>query len=99
MCVFLDLNGFQNDGSSKDILDISLKYINIFKSIGWIVNYINGHDEDELRKSLKFQDNKNIKPFVIIGKTIKGNGIKLMENNNDWHHNKISKSFYEKILK
>ena len=100
LCVFLDLNGFQNDGSSKDILDISLKYINIFKSIGWIVNYINGHDEDELRKSLlKFQDNKNNKPFVIIGKTIKGNGIKLMENNNDWHHNKISKSFYEKILK
>ena len=109
LCVFLDLNGLQNDpeeydfrrsykGSSKEILDIGLKYTNIFKSIGWKINYINGHDEDELRKSLsEFHQKDNDKPFVIIGKTIKGNGVLLMENDNEWHHNKISKSFYEQI--
>ena len=37
------------------------------------------------------------KPFVIIGETTKGCGVDFMENNNEWHHNKISKSVYEQI--
>lgn len=98
LCIFLDLNGFQNDGSSKDILDIGSKYIKIFQSIGWEIDFINGNNEVEIRKSLtKFNSQTNQKPFAIIGKTIKGNGVDMMENNNEWHHNKISKLFYEQI--
>jgi len=98
LCVFLDLNGFQNDGSSKDVLDIGLKYKKIFESIGWEINFIKGNNEDEIRKSLSiFNMQVNEKPFVIIGETTKGCGVDVMENNNEWHHNKISKSFYEQI--
>lgn len=97
ICVFLDLNGFQNDGSSYDILGIGEKYIGIFESIGWNTYFVDGHNISELKNCLnKFLKTKN-KPTVIIGKTIKGNGFSEMENNNDWHHNKISKSFYEKL--
>lgn len=98
LCVFLDLNGFQNDGSSKDILNIGLKYKEIFQSIGWKINFIKGNNEAEIRKSLSdFNLQVNEKPYVIIGETTKGYGVDIMENNNEWHHNKISKSFYEKI--
>ena len=86
------------DGSSKDVIDIGLKYKKIFESIGWDTNFIKGNNESEIRKSLSIfnlQVNKN--PFVIIGETTKGCGVDFMENNNEWHHNKISKSLYEQI--
>ena len=93
---FLDLNGFQND-LQEDILDIG-QYTKIFQSIGWEIDFINGNNEVEIRKSLtKFNSQTNQKPFAIIGKTIKGNGVDMMENNNEWHHNKISKLFMNKL--
>ena len=98
LCVFLDLNGFQNDGSSEDVIDIGLKYAEILASIGWNTNVIQGNNEVNIRQALaKFNQQVGNKPFVIVGKTIKGFGVDLMERNNDWHHNKISKTFYEKI--
>ena len=39
------------------------------------------------------------KPTVFLAKTIKGKGIRFMEKNNDWHHNRLTKSLYEKALK
>ena len=75
-----------------------LQYKKIFQSIGWEIDFIKGNNEVEIRKSLsKFNSQTNEKPFAIIGETIKGNGVDMMENNNEWHHNKISKSFYEQI--
>ena len=75
-----------------------MKYKKIFESIGWETNFVKGNNEDEIRKSLStFNLQSNEKPYVIIGETIKGCGVDFMENNNEWHHNKISKSLYEKI--
>ena len=96
LCVFLDLNGFQNDGSTKEIMNIHEKYFNIFKSIGWEVHMIDGHDLNEIRDSLN-QFYKSNKPFMIIGKTVKGKGFPLMENNNDWHHNLITNKILENL--
>ena len=42
---------------------------------------------------------KSTKPTVIIANTIKGKGFSFSENNNDWHHSVLSKSFYEKAIK
>tara|TARA_B110000879_G_scaffold101430_2_gene137348 strand:+ start:4766 stop:5563 length:798 start_codon:yes stop_codon:yes gene_type:complete len=97
LCVFLDLNGFQNDGASEDILNIKEKYINIFKSIGWETKVIDGHNIGDIRKSLNdFKSEKN-KPTIIIGTTVKGKGYELMESNNDWHHNKITEKIFNQL--
>ena len=46
------------------------------------------------------ESSKNIKkPKAIIANTIKGKGFSFSENNNDWHHSILSKSFYEKAIK
>jgi transketolase len=39
------------------------------------------------------------KPKVIVANTIKGKGIKLFENDNNWHHSIITKSIYKNIIK
>ena len=36
---------------------------------------------------------------MIIAKTIKGKGVSFMENNNDWHHGRLTKKLYLEALK
>jgi len=71
--------------------DRALKIDNIkkkFQSFNWETVEVDGHNHKELIKIFKKKSNK---PIAIIAKTIKGKGIKLMENNqHEWHHKPIS---------
>jgi len=53
-------------------------------SMGWDVLSINGHSHKEILDAVS--QNKSGKPRAVIAHTIKGNGIKEMENNPAWHH-------------
>ena len=56
-----------------------------FKAFGWNVFNINGHSYEQIIKV--FQNLKySKKPCCIISHSIKGKGIKFMENNKNWHH-------------
>jgi len=55
-----------------------------FSSFGWCVTIVNGHIHEEILKGLKIIDDH--RPLVIIADTIKGKGIKMIENNPAWHH-------------
>lgn len=55
-----------------------------FKNFGWNVLDIDGHNHEELRKSMNII--KNGKPTIIVANTIKGKGISFMENNILWHY-------------
>ncbi len=55
-----------------------------FSSFGWHTVNIDGHDHKNLQSSLKTMDKQ--KPVAIIAETIKGKGIRIMENNPAWHH-------------
>ena len=58
------------------------------ESFGWTVIEIDGHDHDELKKSL---NKKNHKPLAVIAHTTKGKGVSFMENNVSWHYKSPSK--------
>ena len=62
-----------------------------FQSFGWKVVSINGHEIDEITKALNHGEG----PLLIVCNTIKGKGIKEMENNPAWHHSKIPNSEIE----
>ena len=55
-----------------------------FNSFGFITYEIDGHSVEQIENSL--EPNKYQKPKAIIANTIKGYGIKSMENNPAWHH-------------
>ena len=57
---------------------------NKFKNFGWNVIEIDGHNHEELTKSLEKSDSS--KPTMIIANTTKGKGISFMENNILWHY-------------
>ena len=95
--VIVDKNNFQQTGSNKEIMNVgNLK--DKWSSFGWYTVELDGHNIQELYDF--FKESKKIeKPKAIIANTIKGKGFSFSENNNDWHHSILSKSFYEKAIK
>ena len=95
--VIVDKNNFQQTGTNKEIMNVeNLK--DKWSSFGWHTVELDGHNVETLFKF--FQDSKKIdKPKAIIANTIKGKGFSFSENNNEWHHSVLSKSFYEKAIK
>ena len=84
LIVFLDSNGLQIDGKCVDVMN-PYPLDEKFKSFGWNVMDIDGHDYKEIEKALNSVKEKNGKPNMIIAKTIKGKGISFMENDAAWH--------------
>jgi transketolase len=94
--VIIDKNNFQQTGSNKDIMNVD-NLLEKWKSFGWHTTAIDCHNFNNMINC--FNEIKNIKkPKAIIANTIKGKGFSFSENNNDWHHSVLSKSYYEKAL-
>ncbi len=90
--IILDYNKIQSYGFVKEVLNLEpLK--NKWKSFGFEVSELNGHDPKSLKINLKkFLKSKKKKPSITICHTIKGKGFYFAENNPYWHHkNNFSK--------
>ena len=94
--VIVDKNNFQQTGFNKDIMNVD-NLQEKWKSFGWHTTTIDGHNFNDMINC--FNSIKSIKkPKAVIANTIKGKGFSFSENNNDWHHSVLSKSYYEKAL-
>ena len=96
LIAILDNNGFQNDGNSETIMDCG-DLGGKWKSFGWNVCSVAGHNFSELYNAF-VEGNVENKPKVVIARTIKGKGVSFMENNNDWHHNRLTRTQYDQAL-
>ncbi len=84
LCLIVDNNGLQIDGTVAEIAGpepIDEK----FRSFGFDVQVIDGHNFDEIEKALDHAKTVKGKPSAIIAKTIKGKGVSFMENQVSWH--------------
>src|SRR3989339_472141 len=98
LIVILDKNQVQQTGMVKDIMDIG--NVNLkWKSFGWNVIDINGHDMAQIVKALgKASKMKNKKPTIIISNTIKGKGVSFMELNHKFHGKAPNDEEYKKAM-
>ncbi len=87
--VIVDHNQLQATGCCCDIIDMK-PFANKWKSFGWEVKEVDGHDIVELEVALKEKRSNSI-PLAIIANTVKGKGISFMENDNNWHYRLPSK--------
>jgi transketolase len=97
LIAIIDANGMQSDGPCKAILDmgsVELKW----QSFGWHAISVDGHSVDALYDAFTAPSISG-KPSVIIASTVKGKGISFMENNNEWHHNRLTPAQYEAAMK
>ena len=93
--VFIDNNNFQQTGSNDQIMSLG-DLANKWKSFNWNTITIDGHDFDQINQS--FENKSSDLPNAIIAKTIKGKGISIFENNNNWHHAVITKKIFEDAM-
>ena len=96
--LFLDNNHMQSDGHSPEVLKVSDKYTGMLKALGFQVIEIDGNDMKQVYEAFHAPREEG-KPKAIVGNTIKGKGISFMENNNEWHHNRLTKDRYEEAMK
>ena len=94
LVVIIDYNKIQSLDFVKNVIKIDpLK--KKFLSFGLQVLNINGHNYHEIEKSFKLTKLK--KPLVIIANTIKGKGVKDMENKVLWHYKPPNSEQYVKF--
>ncbi len=97
LTVILDYNHLQIDGFIEDIKN-PMPTLNRFKSFGFNVIEIDGHDFTDIKRG--FEESRNSdKPVFIIANTIKGKGVSFMENNVAWHGTPPKEEEYLKALK
>ena len=70
-----------------------------WKAFGWETYLINGHSYKELDDVIKKikQREKNL-PKVVVCKTVKGKGAKMLEGHGMWHHKIPNQDEYFEIL-
>ncbi|MGL5435509.1 MAG: transketolase [Lachnospiraceae bacterium] len=81
---FLDFNGLQIDGTNDEVMGVN-PVDDKFRSFGWDVQVIDGHDCDAIAKAVDAAKQVPGKPSMIICKTVKGQGVSFMENVGGWH--------------
>ena len=84
LCVIVDNNNLQIDGSIEEVMS-SYPIDEKFKSFGFQIIKIDGHNIEEIKSAFEVAKNVKEKPVCIIAKTIKGKGVSFMENKVEWH--------------
>ena len=90
LCCIVDYN--HSTDRALNLGDIGAK----FRSFGWEVLMISGHDHKEINHALS--NISPLKPLAIIAQTTKGKGVKCMENEPAWHHRSVNDEELSSII-
>lgn len=98
LCVVVDNNNLQIDGKVDEVMSI-YPLEDKFKSFGFEVINIDGHNIKEIINAFDKAKEVKGKPTVIIAKTIKGKGVSFMENKPEWHGKATNEEEYKIAIK
>lgn len=98
LCVIVDNNNLQIDGEITKVMN-SYPIDEKFRSFGFNVINIDGHNFDEILNAFESARTFKGKPTAIIAKTVKGKGVSFMENLAEWHGKAPNLEQYEQALK
>lgn len=76
-----------------------LEYDKRLKAFGWQTMVIDGHKLPQILSAFKKAAKAKGKPVMIIAKTLKGKGVKFIENKDGWHGKALKPDELEKVLK
>jgi transketolase len=84
LTAFVDFNGLQIDGPIKEVMS-PLPIPEKWRAFGWNVIEIDGHDYKAVYNAIQAAKTVKDRPTMIVAKTVKGKGVRSMENVVDWH--------------
>jgi len=91
----VDYNKFQSFGITNDVINQE-PIVDRWKSFGWDVFEVDGHNFSELIDSFNQPQSK---PKVIIAHTVKGKGVSFMENKFEWHYKSPNQEQYDLAIR
>ena len=84
LTAILDYNGVQLMGPLSEVLDMA-PVADKWRSFGWDVIEIDGHDMREIIGALESAKEVKDKPCIVVAHTVKGKGVSYMEGKCVWH--------------
>lgn len=96
LLAFVDNNDFQSLGRTSETHPTFYPLVEKFEAFGWEAVQVDGHDAAALEAAVAGRGAD--KPFILIGKTVKGKGVSFMENVPIWHYRSPSPEEYEVAL-
>lgn len=79
----VDANGMGLDGDVADVMNIE-PIAAKFEAFGWSTAEIDGHDVEAVQQAL-LEAQQATRPHMIVARTIKGKGVRFMEEGPYWH--------------
>jgi transketolase len=90
LCAITDVNAFGQSRSTQWGHDIDA-FATRYRAFGWHAITVNGHDVAELRAALAEARGMTGRPTMIVASTLKGKGVALFEDKDNWHGKPLKK--------
>jgi transketolase len=85
LTVIVDRNRLQQGDTTENTITME-PLDERWKSFGWAVREVDGHDLAALSEALQAVPFEAGRPSCVIAHTMKGRGVSFMENRAEWHH-------------
>jgi len=96
LVAFVDLNDFGGLARMSEGHPAFYPLLDKVRAFGWEAIEVNGHDAQALYEMTMGRSGK--RPFMVVGKTVKGKGVSFMEHVPIWHYRSPSKDEYAKAI-
>lgn len=96
LVAMLDHNGFQSFGRTSETHPAFYPIREKVEAFGWEAAEVNGHDGAAIHSAVSRR--RGIKPFMVIGNTVKGKGVSFMENEPIWHYRSPNPTEYQQAV-
>ena len=94
----IDRNRIQNDRFTDDVMKLEPLAAK-WRAFGWRVLEVDGHNMLQTRDALIQAGNTRRRPTMVLARTVKGRGVRIMEDNPDFHGRAPNPAEYEQAMK
>src|SRR5438105_2107476 len=84
LIAILDINRLGQRGQTMHGWDLA-SYVRRIEAYGWNAIEIDGHDVDAIDRAYEEALTPNGRPTAVVARTLKGKGVKAVENKDGWH--------------
>jgi transketolase len=85
LVAIVDFNKWQATGRTTDVMALD-PLTEKWAAFGWSTREIDGHDLGALIRAMQAVPDGSGRPVAIVAHTVKGRGVRFMEDDNDWHY-------------
>jgi transketolase len=84
-------------GYTRDVLDLE-PVADRWRQFGWLVDEVDGHDLDQLTRSIDVDADPHARPRLVIARTTFGKGVSYMQGKIEWHYLPMSDEHFAQAM-